>query len=291
MDYCKHYTLLIERASTRDKLVGYTEKHHIVPKCLGGSNDPSNIAVLTPEEHFLAHLLLVKMNPGNTGLVFAAHKMTHSNNNQLRSNKLYGWVRQRMGGPKSPEHRRAISDGLKGKPKSVDHKKKLSDAGKGKTQTLSQRQKNSLAQQNKRWITDGNLRRKINLWDDIPDGFMPCLPRQNLKDVDPQEYIRRKREVTAEMRSRKPPGWSHSDETKQKMSRRRRGVVVPSNANKEKFLWTHPDHGVHFMSCYDVAKTFFGLVAKADGLRRVVNPKYKEKSYKGWRVETDEYKR
>jgi hypothetical protein len=33
----------------------YTHKHHIVPRHMGGSNDPSNIIELTIEEHAEAH--------------------------------------------------------------------------------------------------------------------------------------------------------------------------------------------------------------------------------------------
>jgi hypothetical protein len=45
---------------------GYFEKHHIVPKCLGGTNDPSNIVCLTAREHFICHVLLVKMTTGDS---------------------------------------------------------------------------------------------------------------------------------------------------------------------------------------------------------------------------------
>ncbi len=38
----------------------YYEKHHIVPRSLGGSNDPDNLILLTAREHFIAHLLLPK---------------------------------------------------------------------------------------------------------------------------------------------------------------------------------------------------------------------------------------
>jgi hypothetical protein len=57
--YWGWYYHLIKRAKDR-QLVGYCEKHHIIPKCLGGSNDPSNIVALTAREHFLAHWLLIK---------------------------------------------------------------------------------------------------------------------------------------------------------------------------------------------------------------------------------------
>jgi len=61
MNYKKHYNILMDRAKNRE-LKGYTEKHHIVPKCVGGNDDASNIVVLTPEEHYVAHQLLLKWN-------------------------------------------------------------------------------------------------------------------------------------------------------------------------------------------------------------------------------------
>lgn len=53
MDYNKIYSNLIERARNRPPLIGYKEVHHIVPKCLGGNNDDSNLVELTPEEHYM----------------------------------------------------------------------------------------------------------------------------------------------------------------------------------------------------------------------------------------------
>ena len=43
----------------------YTEKHHIIPKCMGGSNNIDNLVKLTAREHFICHLLLTKMTEGN----------------------------------------------------------------------------------------------------------------------------------------------------------------------------------------------------------------------------------
>ncbi|XAO17074.1 homing endonuclease [Escherichia phage FL23] len=60
MNYEKIYNSLIDRARNR-ALTGYKERHHIIPKCLGGSNDASNLVDLTPEEHYVAHQLLVKI--------------------------------------------------------------------------------------------------------------------------------------------------------------------------------------------------------------------------------------
>lgn len=95
MNYQLHYNLLCDRGKLRkfDSVV-YLETHHIVPKCMGGSNDPTNLVRLTPEEHYLAHQLLVKIYPNNKGLVWAAHQMTKLPSGQRSNNKLYGWLKR-----------------------------------------------------------------------------------------------------------------------------------------------------------------------------------------------------
>jgi hypothetical protein len=61
---------------------------------MGGTDDTSNIASLTPEEHFVAHQLLVKIYPDNKKLLDGLSKMCgHSKKNQ-RNNKRYGWIRK-----------------------------------------------------------------------------------------------------------------------------------------------------------------------------------------------------
>ena len=62
MNYQKHYNLLIEKSKTQVlPEETYTEKHHILPKCLNGSDDKSNFAILTAKQHYIAHKLLVKI--------------------------------------------------------------------------------------------------------------------------------------------------------------------------------------------------------------------------------------
>lgn len=60
MNYYRIYSSLMQKRKGL-KPSGYTEKHHIIPKSLGGSNEPSNLVILTAREHFIAHLLLSKM--------------------------------------------------------------------------------------------------------------------------------------------------------------------------------------------------------------------------------------
>lgn len=91
MDYQKIYNCLIERAKARI-IPDYAEKHHIVPKCLGGTDDRLNLVRLTPEEHYLAHQLLTKLHPTHKGLAKAAHMMRTGR----PTNKYYGWIRRRF---------------------------------------------------------------------------------------------------------------------------------------------------------------------------------------------------
>lgn len=65
MFYEKLYYSIIERRKT-DVPVGYSERHHIIPRSLGGSNNKANVVRLTAKEHFICHLLLTKMYPNGS---------------------------------------------------------------------------------------------------------------------------------------------------------------------------------------------------------------------------------
>jgi hypothetical protein len=159
--YIKTYLALITKAKiyNRTKEDGeYYEKHHIIPRSLGGSNDKNNLILLTAKEHFLAHFLLYKHYKHNEN-TYAMHKMAHAwnmmcmmNERQKRYNsKSYELARKAnakaMGGennpakredvrkklrkPKSNEHKRKLR-----KPKSNEHKKKISESLKGKNNPM-----------------------------------------------------------------------------------------------------------------------------------------------------------
>ena len=61
MNYKKHYDVLCDRAKTRDIPNEYLERHHIIPKCMGGNDLQENIVALTAREHFIAHALLAQI--------------------------------------------------------------------------------------------------------------------------------------------------------------------------------------------------------------------------------------
>ena len=95
MDYQKHYSLLIERAKQRTIPAGtYCERHHIVPACLQGSNDPSNLVELTAREHFFAHLLLTKMYPEEPKIQTAFWFMCNQRGRGNQKNRIKPSARQ-----------------------------------------------------------------------------------------------------------------------------------------------------------------------------------------------------
>jgi len=71
MNYQKIHNQIINRAKDR-LLEDYSEKHHIIPRCVNGTNAKENLVYLTPEEHYVVRQLLVKMYPQNHKLIFAA---------------------------------------------------------------------------------------------------------------------------------------------------------------------------------------------------------------------------
>lgn len=97
MNYQTIYNKLIARAlSRKPNIEEYYESHHIIPRCLGGNDDRLNLANLTAREHFIAHLCLVKIYPGNGALVRAAVMMACGNAQQKRSaNRIYEWLRKK----------------------------------------------------------------------------------------------------------------------------------------------------------------------------------------------------
>lgn len=94
MNYQKIYNDLISRAQARESLLEYKETHHIIPKCMGGSDDKENLVELTAREHFIAHLLLCKINEGHFGLASALTLMATDKAGNRINNRLYSLHRK-----------------------------------------------------------------------------------------------------------------------------------------------------------------------------------------------------
>lgn len=143
MNYIKIYNKLIERARIR-QLEGYKERHHIIPKCVGGSNEENNLVYLTPKEHFLAHKLLVEIYPNNQKLWYALFLMAVGK--QKVKEKQYV-ISSRVYEKLKTEH----SKFLTGKKQSKETCLKKSNSMKGKKHSKETTQKIIESRRKKEW--------------------------------------------------------------------------------------------------------------------------------------------
>jgi hypothetical protein len=193
MNYQKIYNQIIERATNRKILDGYVEKHHVLPKSLGGSNDTSNIALLTAREHFICHLLLAKIHGGK--MWHAAWRMSCDGKHGSRK---YEWLRIK--------HANLISMLMRGRPKSDKTKEKLSNSHKGKKHSIESKRKMSKLRTGKKFSAE---------W---KENISKSLRGKKHSEVTKQKLRKPKSDVTKQ-KMRKPK----SDVTKQKMSYARTG--------------------------------------------------------------------
>lgn len=101
MNYNRIYEEFIIDRREKEKLLKdeYTEKHHIIPRCMGGLDNRDNLIRLTPEDHFFAHLLLAKIHGGKNWISLGFMAMISNKNsnlkNYLRKRKDYSYLRKK----------------------------------------------------------------------------------------------------------------------------------------------------------------------------------------------------
>lgn len=135
MNYPRIYNLLIAKAQTRSNLECYVEKHHVIPKALGGTDESTNLVNLTAREHFIAHMLLAKIHRGK--MWYAVICMKGKANRYVNS-RLYDIARREQGiaftGFKHTTATRVkISNASKLRKHTEATKRAIGDANKGKT--------------------------------------------------------------------------------------------------------------------------------------------------------------
>lgn len=137
MNYKKIHDDIISRGISRgyDKksLEYYTELHHIIPKSMGGSDDKLNLVLLTPEEHYVIHQLLIKLNKNTSwyhSALLAAKLMTIDAKFTSRNNKEYAWIKRAISNELSERYSGA-GNPMYGKTHSDDTKAMWSNKRKG----------------------------------------------------------------------------------------------------------------------------------------------------------------
>jgi len=148
MNYQKHYNLLIstrltyqeERKTLREfrfkqqsinrTSESYFENHHIIPKCLKGTNNKSNLILLTAREHYTAHWLLSKAYPNENKLSYSLWRLANDNKHKINS-KTYQLLKENaFKNGHTEEAKIKIGNAHRGKIVSKETRKKQSDIGK-----------------------------------------------------------------------------------------------------------------------------------------------------------------
>jgi len=165
MNYKKQYELLI---STRLKLHqeriynkkqgAYYEKHHILPKCIGGDNSPTNLLLLTSREHFIAHLLLWKIHGGK--LFYAIWLMMQRNTSCCKdvtiTSRRFAYLREEQ---KRLNRKTGKDHWNYGKHHTIKSKQKMREAKLGKP---SSRKGIRLTEKTKEKIRIANVNKKLS---------------------------------------------------------------------------------------------------------------------------------
>jgi hypothetical protein len=118
--YTNWYNAIIVSARASPPSSG--ERHHIIPKSMGGSNDQENLVLLTTRQHFICHKLLIKMTSGHLRykMISAFSYMVFTSKNKCLSRKAtstdYKLARKLCKGMiYTPERNAKISAARKGK--------------------------------------------------------------------------------------------------------------------------------------------------------------------------------
>jgi len=144
--YTRWYNQIINRAQKR-VIEGYTERHHIQPRSLGGTDSVDNLVDLTAREHFVCHWLLTKMTAGedrykmiNALRMMRAEKPGQQRYNTLITSRVYENIKQEYAHMQSIL-RSGSGNGFYGKTHTPEARKRISEANKGRVQTLEEKEK------------------------------------------------------------------------------------------------------------------------------------------------------
>lgn len=192
MNYAAHYERLIARARGRS-LVGYRERHHVLPRCMGGGDEKGNIVELTGEEHYVAHQLLAKQYPQNSRLVFAAVSMS----TRCSGNKAYGWLR------------RKLSESMRGNNPSQETREKIARSRRGKRNP-------AVSEANKRRVVSDETRAKMSATRRGKKQSPGAIANNAAARLGYKPSVEARRNMSLAQLGKK-----HSLETKKKMSEKR----------------------------------------------------------------------
>jgi hypothetical protein len=181
----------------------YYEKHHIIPKCMGGTNVKSNIVLLLAKEHYIAHLLLTRcVDKKYLSKVYNAYiKMAYS---KSTTQKRYTSKSFALARAACSEKNKLLFKGMK---KSEEWKSKIRDAHIGK----------NMSDEYKAYCIERNRK----MWQ---SGVFDNRPKHTEETKDKIKQKRKTQVISEESKTKRSismQGHPVSQETKRKISKAR----------------------------------------------------------------------
>ena len=202
MDYFKLYNKAISTYLVQiiDKHV-YTERHHIVPRHMGGTDDEDNFVTVTYRQHILLHLLLWKIHskPGD----LMAYKLMKGQIDTVEARRELQRL-SKLGKKWSPEFREYMMECRKETFTSEDFLNKIRKtqlkAAKLKSDKAKDRSESIIAnsEKNIEWLSKTSSKSKYKFVS--PDGLIFDSPifaakyyGQGCKHIDIENWCKRKK--------------------------------------------------------------------------------------------------
>jgi hypothetical protein len=222
----------------------YTEIHHIVPRCMGGSDSPENLVKLTVTNHIKAHVLLSRMYPENEKLKYAVFATTLyseiSNKTRIFTilNMDFGIISKiredavnaRRGRRLSNETRKKISESHKGaknsnygKHRSEETKRKISESHK--VENLSEESRRNLSN-SKKGSNHPMFGKKLS-------EETKLKMSNSHKGENNHFYGKHHKKEVKERLSKLNTGKHHTEETARKISLGNQGKIVSEESKKK----------------------------------------------------------
>lgn len=253
MNYSKIYAdFITSRRERESEIVGYSEKHHIIPRALGGGNEKSNLIRLIPLDHIRAHILLAKIHGGSMWV--AVFRMTRASSRHVVSKKELheiAFARKMHGitcrGDKHPmwgipcselakqktkarhaagfnpmntqEARDKVSAALRGRVRTAEHSRRISESKLGITDSDETRTRKKLARTGLKQSAEHNLAISKSLTGVKKSAkhvanMIAAITGRKLS----KEHAEKNRIHLNIIRGSAFTGYSHTDATKKRMS-------------------------------------------------------------------------
>jgi len=254
MNYQRIYNeLIINRQNNPLSKETYTEKHHIIPKSHGGSNNKDNLVVLNAREHFIAHWLLWRIHR-DRATAYSFNMMCKDRHGSRYKNSL-GFAEAKKAQSKAVSiYQSGENSGMYGKRHSEETKKKMSSS--------------QIGSKNHRYGKPS-----------INKGVKYSLERiENMSNIGRGRKAtdETKRKISEATKGKNNPnfGKRHGEETKIRISELKIGIPSKKK-DKTLYIFQHKDGQIRIDTQHNMGKEF------SRNINAVINGKLKSSS--GWK--------